>query len=320
MVFSNLKWSNAAEMKPFIPVQSSTDFSDVEAPLRSAFEQFFRPLLGDSMTQRLINIYYIDTPTAVQKMLIEVAQRANANLAWWNSFAELQVSFDGSGMHRLESETEKSLYKYQETALRASFREKGFSAIDEMLRLLEANPEEFPEFLASSYYTMMKGEVVRTTEEVQQYYHINSSRVVFLRLKPHLKIIGDTVIRPRMAQVYDQLIAAMKAGNETPEQQQLRAALVPVVVLKAIARLMGETGSITDRGLFFERLSPINDVAGVEPVSDQRVMYQKNNAEADAEMYWKIAEALLSSSFNVEPSTGSRIPRRDNTDKKSFWA
>lgn len=319
MVFSSVKWSNAAEIQPFIPVQSSTAFLDVQAHLKSAFEMFIRPLLGQAMTARLIEIYYMTGPSDIQKLLVETAQRANANLAWWNSFDELQISFDGSGMHRLESETQKSLYKYQDTSLRTSFREKGFSAIDDLLRIMETYPDSFQQFKDSEYYTLMQGELVRSTDEVQQFYHINSSRVIFLRLKSHLKIVSETIIRPRMATVYDALIAAMKSGTMSAAQVQLRGALVPVVVFKAVARLIGETGSISDRGLFFERLSASVDVAGREPVSDERLIFQRKNADADAEMYWKMAEAILATDFNVQPSTGTKVPRRDNTDKKSFW-
>lgn len=323
MIFSKEKWSNADEMMPFISVSRSLEFQTVEAPLRSAFEKFLRPLLGDLMTEDLIAIYTATSPTPVQSRLLFLAQMANARLAFWDNYDEMQMLIGGSGTLRQESEDAKTPYKYQEQALKRSWKEKGFNALDDLLKYLEEHKPEFPHFAESSYYTENKKAIVRNAAEIDRYYFINGSRLIYLRLKQHMQNISIGMIKARIGTaVYDAFIANI--ATDTPEDKytKLREALIPVVVFYSLARLVKETGSITEKGLFFDSLSgSTGDNETVhQPVSDERIMMQANMLEADGISYWKIAEKLLTADFEYTSSAGTLIPKRDNTDKKSFWA
>lgn len=323
MIFSKEKWSNADEMMPFISVSRSLEFQTVEAPLRNAFEKFLRPLLGDPMTADLITFYQSTSPSPVQSRLLFLAQTANAKMAFWDSYDEMQMLIGGSGTLRQESEGAKTPYKYQEQALKRSWKEKGFNAIDALLKYLEEQKAMFTSFVTSPYYTENKNAIVRNTSEIDQYYFINGSRLIYLRLKQHMQNISIGMIKARIgATVYDAFIAGI--ASDTPEEKyvKLREALIPVVVFYALARLVKETGSITEKGLFFDSLSGStgDNETSHQPVSDERIMMQANMLEADGIAYWKIAERLLTTEFEYTSNTGTLIPRRSNTDKKSFWA
>ena len=315
MIFSKEKWNDAAEIQPFISVSKGLRFASVEAPLRNAFEMFLRPLLGDELITDLESYYAASDADPKQKRLLQLAQRANALLAFWYDYNEMQVLIDDNGTKRLESGDVKTPYKYQEQALRNGWKEKGFNALDDLLNYLESEKATFTHYNSASTKTSL----VRSAAEVDNYYYINGSRIIFLRLQSHFRNVINTIIAPRLGTIYTDLMTELAKTAPDAKFLKLRETLVPVIVFYAVARLMRETGSLTDKGLFFETLKNADDAVNTSPVTDERMTSQATMAEGDAISYWKIAEKLLKSDFGVTTSTGSKIPKRDNANKKSFW-
>lgn len=330
MIFSEEKWNDADEIRPYIAVSNALTFRTVHTALQNAFGLFIRPLVGDNVVAKLQEIYDAvldiseikeDTDSKDIKLLY-YAQRANAFLAFWYDYDEMQVLIADSGVKRQESDNVKMPYKYQELSLKNGFKQKGFDALDNLIAFLELNLTDYPDYKESDNYTQTLDSIVRNAKEVNTYHEINSSRLVYLRLKPNIRIIEDTLIAPRIGYtLYEVLKAKLKEEILDEKYTKLREKLLPVVVLYAVQKLLLETGSLTDRGLFFSSLKGNEgSYESHDPVSDNRIVYQANKAEADAISYWILAERYLKSEFGVEPSKGNKIPQRDNTDKKSFWA
>lgn len=320
MIFSRQKWNNASEIQPYISVSKSSDFTVFEGPLRSAFENFIRPLLGEALTANLISYYTAAEPTAKQLRFIELAQRANAFLALWNDYDEMQIVIGNSGAKRQESGETKTPYKYQEQALKKGWKDKGFAALDNMLAYLESEIATFAAYAQSPNYTLQKSSIVRSTAEVNEYYWISNSRIIFLRLRPHFNNVINTIVAPRLGTIYTDLVTELAKTTPAPAYAALRKALVPVVVMYAVSRLIRESGSITEKGLFFETLKSAEDMYVTSPVAVEMINIQANTAENDAQQYWALVEKMLRANFNYTSASASRIPNRDNTDKKSFFA
>lgn len=321
MIFSKIKWNNASEITDYISVSSAMTYERVSGPLLNAFEMFIRPLIGDPLSETLIIQYGNVTPSELDLKFIRLAQRANALLAFWYNFNELQYFIGTTGAKQQESENTKGLYKYQEQDLKEGWKTKGFKALDDILVFLEENIETYPEYKTSPNYTKSLASIIRNTSEVSQYYEINNSRLIFLRLRPHFRIVEDTIIAPRLgSDLYT--VFKEELANEDPGKKytDLRIKLIPVLVFYSVCRLIRETGSLTDRGLFFSSLKADDSVSTQIPVSDERLIMQANQAESDGISYWKLAEKFLKTDFGIISSSGLRIPPRDNNNKKSFWA
>jgi hypothetical protein len=252
--------------------------------------------------------------------LLELVQRANALLAFWYSYDEINVMIGSAGVKLRESEKSRLPFKYQEESLKRGWKNKGFNALDDVLRFLERHIGNYPEYRQSENFIRSESDIVRCTSDVDRYYFINASRLTYLRLQPHFATVENTVIAPRLGAIFPELKAALT--QEEPEEKYitLRDALVPVVVFYGVKRLIMETGDLTDRGLYFSTLSSSDAYAGSSPAADERITAQARQAEADALEYWKLAERVLKDLFGMEISAGRKFPVRDNRDKKSFWA
>lgn len=330
MIFSEEKWNDADEMRPYIAVSNALTFRTVQSAIQNAYGLFIRPLVGDKIVKKLQQIY--DSVSNISEIkedanskdlkMLYYAQRANAFLAFWYDYDEMQVLIADTGVKRQESENVKMPYKYQELSLKNGFKQKGFDALDNLIAFLEQNLTDYPDYKESDNYTQTLDSIVRNAHEVNMYHTINCSRLVYLRLKPNIRIIEDTVIAPRMGySLYEEIKNALKEDKPEEKYTKLREKLIPVVVLFAVQKLILETGSLTDRGLFFSGLKGNEgSYESLDPVSDNRIVYQANKAEADAISYWILAERYLKSEFGIDPSKGNKIPHRNNTNKKSFWA
>lgn len=331
MIFSAEKWDNSKEIRPFMKLSASISFDKLETPLSNAFRLFIAPMLGDDMLDVLINIYINErTGDAYNDkrdlQLLQLCQRANANLAMWYDFDEINVRITDAGFQRQESDSMKPAYKYQENNLRQNFKNKGFNALDEVLAFLEKNIDAYPEYVTSDAHLHGIDAIVRTTDEVNRVYFINGSRIIFLRLQTHFKFVEDNILRPALGdRLYERLLDWLRKlpvdEIERMKIEELRIKAGKVVIMQAVKRLMSETGSLTDRGLYFSAIQANKNSDEIEkPVSDERLAMQVSQAESDARAYLtQLMKYVRRTYSDLYAGNPQRVFDRDNDNKSTFW-
>lgn len=288
MVFSKEKWNNAAELNQFIPVSAALYFESVQSSLDDAWRLFVLPLLGEALAEEIEAYYNLEEPTALQRKVLNECQRAVANLAFWYNFDELNVRISDQGMQRQESDGSfKQTFKYQEDQLRAAFKNKGFNALDRVIDLLDKHQKDFPLYEQSPAYASRKSSIVRCTAEVDANYFINNSHLIFLRLKPIFKLVEESGLRAVLGEsLYKDLLKAIKDGETTigdTTTEELRLRCVSFVVFTSIAELMQQTGTLTDRGLYFEQIHEGDGNLSVKPARPGDLMIRVDNLRKNAD-------------------------------------
>lgn len=326
MIFSAEKWADSEELNRFIPVSAALSYEKVASSLDDAFRLFVLPLFGQALADRLQAFYDKDTSDDLQRSLLEECQRAVANLAFWYNYTELNVRITDQGMQRQESEgTYKMTYKYQEDQLRAAFKNKGFNALDRMIELLDAHPDEFPEYAGSPAYARRKTAIVRSTAEVDACCFINRSHLIFLRLKPLFKLVEETVLQPVLGtELYTCLVKALADGEECIGEttvEELRIRCARFVIFKAVAELIRSTGSLTDRSLYFTQFLPGDGTLSLSPADRETALSMVGDIELNAKAYHDLllafVEAYLPELFKGRQTD---VLLRDNNHKRTFWA
>ncbi len=322
MIFSEEKWDKAKEIKEIVKVSTALSFDVMNTPLRNAYETFIVPLLGKEMITTIEEIYHKEKPGEIEMQILSLCKRANAFLALWTDFDEINSRITDAGFQRQESAegTFKPVYKYQEDNLRQGFKNKGFNALDSLLDVLESNLETFPEYKKSPAHVRFETDLVKSTAEVEEIYHINGSRIIFMRLSTHIRFIVKMVLPTIIGdKLYDELMKHLDGKDDLFEK--FRKIVIGFVVLSAVKRLLSETGSITDRGLYFTQFSDKDGNTLVKPVSDERLSFQLSTVQDDINAYQARLMKFIRRHF-VEYYTGSAtdIYKRDNDHKKSFWA
>ena len=322
MVFSETKWNKGAEFQQVVKGSAALGYTTVAPMLRDAYDLFIQPLVGN-MSQIIDAAYLEDNPTPVQAELIRLTQRANANLAMWYGFGEMNMSLSSSGFTRVESETSRSLYKYQERELRESYKEKGFNALDDLLIFFEKNISTFPEFKETKCYLESRTMLVPGASLVSEYIPINRSRLIFLRMKTHISFVEEIKLPSLIGSDIVEDLAANRGDEADVKYIKLLALLQPVIINFAAARLIKASGSLTDRGLYYTSI--VGGMSGNDeesaPANMEQIAMQANLLNADAEEYLQRANQFIKTNFPTlyKGNSGDTF-KVDNDGRKAFWA
>lgn len=325
MVFSKDKWSDSDELNQFIPVSAALSFEKVESSLNDAWQLFIVPLLGEELAAEVVLFYQAEEPTELQKKVLLLCQRAVANLAFWYNYTELNIRISDQGMQRQESDGSfKQMYKYQEDQLRMSFKNKGFNALDQLVEVFDKHQTDFPSYIDSPAYTSRQMAIVRSTAEVDDIHFINGSHLIFLRLKPVFKMIEETQLQPVLgSSLYDALLKALERGETSlgdTTVEELRRKVAAWVVFKSMAELVRNTGSLTDRGLYFAQVHEGDGNLSLSPADKEQAAARAANFENCAEKYH---DRLMNFIRNRLPEfykgSQSDVLNRDNDNKRSVW-
>ncbi len=330
MLFSQDHWQSGRQISPFVPVSSSLSFAKMQAPLDSAEQQFLAPLLGDAMLARLQQLAdSLPDGDLLAPQLVQTARRAVANLAFWHDFDALNLRISDQGFQRQGSADWQGVYKYQEDRMREAFKNRGFNALDYLLEFLDDHIADYPEFRQSPCWHDRSRAIVRSPREANQFVFINSSHIVFMRLQGEFRTVEEYDLQSVLgAALYKRLRQWLNGGEEFPVDDcvcsldQFRLACADYVVKKSAARLLRQTGSLTERGLYFSATAASGSYGNdtLSPASDRQIGDRCALADLDAHR----AEASLRSFLNNYMSTvaGNRSsgPIRDNDSHTAFFA
>lgn len=320
------------EIKSILPIGAGNDFNRLKPHLQNAETGYIKPLLGTEMYDELCEFYDdypYEEPNEAQvatEALLKKLQHAIIHLAYYIGFDFLNISVSDMGFTRVESQTSKGLYKYQEDNLRDYFKTSGFNMLDDALVFMEENVSNFTEWSASASYTVFKQMFIQTSIVFNDIYFINKSRLTFLRLQPHIKFIEDTVIKPLLGtDTFDEIKAGMIAGTVPAKVVAVLPYIRTPLAYLSVALLMEESGAdLTDKGLYFLSSMPINlDNRKVSPASDVRIAMLAARARSMGNSYLEMLKTYLADNiddWSEYSDVSGYILNRDNTAKKTFWA
>lgn len=327
MIFSKDKWKTEGITK-FVNASNALSYETMEAPLNQAWMMFFMPTLGDFTTE-LTSIFDKEpgSRSAEEKQVLYLAQSALANLALWFNFDELNVRLTDQGHQRQETENFKSTFKYQEDQLKFSYRNKGLNALDMLLQYLDdhATQELWSSWLSSETYCKRKKAIVRNAKEVNNVVFINNSNIIFLRFLPLLNEI-DQVKLPAIigSRLHQALHEALENGTESIGQttvEELRIRVGRVMINLAAAQLIRESGTLTDRGLYFESVTAGkegNKEASIPGTRQVLITAEEYERKAAVHTQWlqSFIKCNIEDYFAGFPEDAFK---RDNNHKHTFW-
>jgi hypothetical protein len=225
---------------------SGTSLESILPDLRLVETQQLRPLLGwafyndlQALSDADVEELLAPASTDVRSELLRLVQLAAANLALVEYMPLLQVFISDAGV---SLQGGKTAFQWQINDLKASFRRKGYNALEEVLEYLDAHLDapEFAAWGASTAAFATHQYFLATAREFSEHYAINNSRLTYLALLPTLRKIERFDLAPVLGPAfYAELKEQLRARALTPENAQLldlylRPALAHLVVAKAL--------------------------------------------------------------------------------------
>lgn len=319
------------DIKEILPVSDAVDLDRLRPHLETAEQTYIKPLLGElygsleSFTGETIP-YNLQEHETQYRELLKLVHRSEVHLAYWSGYDVLNAYISDGGFRRIETDKVKGLFKYQEDNLKDYFKSTGFNSLDAVLDYIESNIGHFEVFKESESWMFLKGEFIPDTKTFNSIYFIGSSRLIFMRLQPYVKVVEDLSIRQIInRENMDFIKAEMLKDEPDPKVSAILTLIRKPVAFLAVAMLMEDSGAdLTDKGLFFEGrgLTMFSDTVK-SPAEIERVQNLVKRNKGLGESYLLQLKQYLNE--NAEVWGGSQLPRnglhnRDNSGKRTFWA
>lgn len=213
---------NISDVKKFVGGGANTSMAieSLTPALEMAAQEYVTPWVGDTVWNTML-ANYPDSLTTEQEALLPYLQRPVALLAMHEYAKVGNVQFNENGMHRIETEYQKSAYKYQENEYKKWMLEQGFNAIEMLLNFLEDNQVSYPEW-SSSYQAKNRALFINTAAIFKENYSKSLSRYTFEMMRTLIEDVELFAIKPLIGtDQYDALKTAISAKTETSEQSDL---------------------------------------------------------------------------------------------------
>jgi hypothetical protein len=233
-----IRVGNALDIKTLLPSLNEVEMQELTFYLGA-------DLLAEIITQKSANIF---TPR-IEKIFPYV-MAAHACLAVYKAGPEIEVLVSDSGIMRTETSTEKSAWGGQVKRFRDVAADRGFKALDSFLLILEKYEQDYPEWLASQYYGIKDGLLIRSAVEFEAAGEgIQGSSLTFQAFRPIMMDIQEQTLRDSLpAAMYQEILDQLKSdsltpGNKTILNNYLRPALAKLTIEEALTQLPVEVSN-----------------------------------------------------------------------------
>jgi hypothetical protein len=229
------------EFKKFTGVTNTLKTEDITDTLKVVFNRRVLPYL--SQEQFIVS----EASTSnIHVLLLESVKRAVCCFAIAHDYMRLVLQIE-KGAVKDKSVKESKATKEDKEKSREDYEREGYDSVEDMVRILEENPNVFTQWRSSASFNTFKLSFVYNTSIFNTWVDINSSRRTYYRLKPHIRKVEDLII---IKLVDSSLIENLKtkAENKTliPIEKKVVEYIQAVVANHAIADALIKGSVIKD--------------------------------------------------------------------------
>lgn len=279
------------DIKKYVSVNKNIKWASIEPYVKQADRKYIKNLVGTV----IYNDYATTTPTdATELEVYDLLSEASANLAWFIYLPLANVQVSDNGISVATGADYKAAEWWQIKDLRRSLLEAGLQALDEALKIMEANEDDFINWTQTEGYTVFNELFVKRTDTFHRWFGIANSRKTFLALRPYMLETHHQYFTPVFN---DATISTIKTGTDTIQQQVLaflQASQVHYTVAKAV-----ESGAflLTATGMY----QSFDELPGHKqnPLSEMQLSSLKQERLTAAEEYFKKAIAFIEANTSL---------------------
>jgi hypothetical protein len=208
-------------------ISATMELDSIEPYFQIAHERHIEAWLGTDLLTALETGLAAGSPAVKWTALAPYYRRALGWLTMYEYLSFATVQLGESGLHRVETDSHKTAYKYQEKAIRETALQNGYEALEKLLIYLEANQADYDEWELSPGYQLYHGVLLNTATAFRMVGGKKISRQVFEVVRGMITEVEELAIVPIIGQAqYDALLTARKTGTWTSETLEKKIILL----------------------------------------------------------------------------------------------
>jgi hypothetical protein len=220
------------------------------------------------------------------------------------------------------SENTKNAFQWQVEDLKDSLIELGFLGIENLLELLDANPDTFSEYHESAEYADLHNSLIISASDFDRHYDIGGSQFVFSCLTRIMKRVEAQTIERALGK---SLYAELKAGNLAGKQAELvEGYLKPALTLLTASKAFVERViTLKDGKVAFNFKGNYNNIKESMPASRDQVKDLRDQLDADGSAFLSDGLMFIANNpgdfENFAPALSRRRARFNNSPDKGLF-
>lgn len=218
------------EMARYVAGEFVLSVEAIQPKINDAVERFIIPMIGEPTLMIATDAYGAEQEMSEhERNLYDRVAKSAIHLALAIGYAGLNVRLTAGGIgvttgdNMAIASAERVRQYAEERAI------DGQIALDELLKYLEANTDEFTEYLESEERRNQRSNFVYSNEVMNQYVMPGVMRWAFNQMKPAITRVEETIIKGVLCkELYDHLKELVIAEVENPDYG-VYAPLVPMI-------------------------------------------------------------------------------------------
>lgn len=180
------------------------------------------PYLGAEYTN-LVTAFDASSLSAAQTALLPFVRKPLALLTMHEYAKVAAIEFGEGGMHRNETETKKSAYRYQEKGYSNYMLEKGYESLELMLKFLSDNAATYTAWAASEESDMHRTPLLNYAADFRRLLNVQCDRWTFECLRPIISEVETAAVEAILpATFWTGYKSRHKGGTLTASEKELR--------------------------------------------------------------------------------------------------
>lgn len=241
-------FSNFADFKTYVGgrVNTSVKLESLEATIYETARRHITPWLGLEFYEYLVEGAGL---TDEETDLIPYVKRPLAILTMyeWSKVGAIEVG--ESGMHRIESESRKSAYRYQEREYKEDALEKGYNALEILMKYLDTNQADFTDWAGSPEGLVHRTSILNYASDFRLLTLPDCDRYTFECIRPIIAEVEMFGIQKQLpSEFWEGFIERHLDGTLTTAEKQLRTYIRQSIAHRSIQEAVTQRWVRIDKG------------------------------------------------------------------------
>lgn len=294
-----------------------------------------KPFILQALRQYLIPVLTaeqfdtLDRDDEKHRAACEMVTESVLNYAMFLGFERMSVKISSLGVQQHATDDSKPAPLETKANARADYEAAGHSALEELLRIMQASPDDFPVWKASPARKEILKTFFFTSDEFNQAQSCTVNREAFLPLGSAIRNVENSRIRPLIPTVFDAIRTKYQAGQPLTEVQKtliadyFRPAAASLALAKALlsrAVVLTVDGTVTQ----FENITA-NRQRGHKSVdratlADLRAQLTADGEQALADMMDFVLQNAAELDYTIPEEPPLTLPQTINKPTDRIYA
>lgn len=235
------------DLQQFVKVPDSVEFDELSTEMVKAQKKYLSPIMGEFFEDVLS---WNDGPGILdnqQKTLLELCKAPVASLAIVLATPRLNVNASGGGFSVTTGENHAPASEWRVRDYQNSYFREAQESISELIKHLLENSSWYDDWHESTDHDNLRSGLLSSADQMNEFIEYEVSHFLFLRLRPVIKRIEETIVRKMIcSDLYSFLQAEVRSGGDfldeqdndyTPLMPFLRRAVTTETIIQAFEPL-----------------------------------------------------------------------------------